>query len=224
VEIEFLDPGPNQPDGPGEPALVAPIPPQRRVPRLDRETIGLLVMLTAAAVLPVVASFQLVFLVHADFSGGFTYGADGWGRFRLGDGSGVVAGPHEPRFGVLLAVCGAAFAALALIVAAQALLRVAPDRRASGAAVAGAAGVLVGLLVGVTASMALEVQAVVDRLRSSPAESFDGVSGFRLQVGAAVWLSLAGVLAGGLAVAAALRRHRSGRLPHSAITIADAGY
>ncbi len=224
MEIEFLDPGPNQPDGP---APGARGPTAARRPRPDRETVGLLVMLTAAAALPVVAAFQLVFTVQQQDAGGsgFTYGADAWGRIRLGDGSALATAQHEPRFGILLAVCGAAFGVLALTVAAQLLLRTALGRRPLGATVAGAAGVLAGLLVGITASMALEVESVFDRLRAEPADPFGaGPAGIRLEVGPAVWLGLAAVLAGGLSVAAALRVHRVDRLPHTGITSAAAGY
>ena len=215
MEPEFLDPGPDQPApgflpagyvgvGAPHPADDPPIPRARSRPG-RRETVGLLLMLAAAAALPAVAARQAMYSVVEDnvvARQAFTVGA--WGDYDVSLGP-PLAG-HGPRFGIVLTLAGAAFALLALL--ALRLLR-------NGAAelgprmslgIAAAATGLVGLLVGVTAAMTLQIQSTFAGYQGA-----SGVLEVRLRVGVAVWLSLAGVLAGGLAVAAALRVRRAFR-------------
>jgi hypothetical protein len=229
VDIEFLDPGPDQPDGPAQAAAAPPEAPRPR--RVAREDIGLIVMLTAAVILPVVAAFQTVYTVRSGLDEvSFAYAADAWGRFSTSDGTTVGPGVHEARYGVLLTACGAGFAVLAVAVLLQALTRRPSAPRLSGPVIAGAAAAITGVLTGVSASMALQIETVVDRLRTSGADPFGGPRRIELGVGAAIWLSLAGLLAGGLAVAAALRARRlppSGTWdgsPPEAVSAAAPGY
>jgi hypothetical protein len=207
VDIEFLDPGPDQPDGDADgPAQGDSV---SRPP--VRETVGLLIMLCAAALLPVVASFQSLYAVReqgpateVDFT------VDAWGRYGFASGP-FAAAAHAPRFGILLAVSGAGFAVLALLTALRLLgartrahTTSHTTSRASSMLVGAAVG-LVGLLVGVTAAMTLEIESVFSTLRDSSGGVFGGPLEVSLRIGAASWLSLAAVLAGALAVAAALR-------------------
>ena len=230
MEPEFLDPGPDQPEptpygaapsttppfGSGPPAATAPpwappwAPPP--APRGRREVIGLVIMLCAAALLPLVASAQSLFAVRERTIAGFDdYALDAWGQF-----SGV-AGPqlyaHGPRFGVALIATGVGFAVL-LLGAGVVLLggRSTRPQRVSGL-LAGAATGLVGLLVGTVLAMALEIQSAFDTLRSTAATGATPVLEVRLRVGGAVFIAIAGVLAGGLAVSAALRVRRTAEGP-----------
>jgi len=222
VEPEFLDPGPDQPapasgyptpsypasDDPA-PAGYRPAPPGFPGPPpvrpARRETVGLLLMLAAAAALPLVAAQQALYSVVEDnvvARESFTVGA--WGDYAVAIGP-PLAG-HGPRFGIVLTLGGAAFALLALLAAR--LLRRGPIDQAARVSlgIAAAATGLVGLLVGVTAAMTLQIQSAFAGYQEA-----SGVLEVRLQVGVAVWLSLAAVLAGGLAVTAALRVRRAFR-------------
>jgi len=224
VEPEFLDPGPDQPRGypppgypvpeypaPGYPAPGYPPParppepgPPRPAPGTGRrEAIGLLVMLLAAAGVPLVASVGTLYSVTLhSLAVDVSFRVDAWGSARPADPSGSLG--HPPRFGVLLTAVAAGFALLALIAAVQLLGARAAHPARVAAGLAGAAGGLVGLLVGVTAAMSLQVQSTFDGLQNT-----FGTVEVRLRVGDAVWLALAGVLAGGLSVTAALRVRRA---------------
>jgi len=231
MEPEFLDPGPDQPApgypppgyppaghpnyaGPPAPAGQPstgqrPLPPGFPGPRSPqparRETFGLLVMLLAAAALPVVAGRQALYTVVEDnvvAHESFTLSA--WGDYDVALGP-PLAG-HGPRFGIVLMLGGVAFALLALL--ALRLLRggsVEQGGRVSLGIAAAATG-LVGLLVGITAAMTLQIQSAFAGYQEA-----SGVLEVRLRVGVAVWLCLASVLAGGLAVTAALRVRRAFR-------------
>jgi len=227
VEPEFLDPGPDQPApasgyatpsyptpryaAPDDPAPAGhrpappgfPGPPPARPAR--RETAGLLAMLAAAAALPLVAAQEALYSVVEDnvvARESFTVSA--WGDYAVAIGP-PLAG-HGPRFGLVLTLGGAAFALLALLAAR--LLRGGPVDQGARVSlgIAAAATGLVGLLVGVTAAMTLQIQSAFAGYREA-----SGVLEVRLRVGVAVWLSLAAVLAGGLAVTAALRVRRAFR-------------
>ncbi|HVU92002.1 MAG TPA: hypothetical protein VHC23_07195, partial [Jatrophihabitans sp.] len=111
---EFVDPGPEQP--PYGPAGWPPPGPVARPPSEPppgpagrREVTGLLIMLVAAALLPLVAATQSVYTVtefgavaRAEFS------VDAWGNFSPEAASYPVA--HAPRFGILLLAATADFA------------------------------------------------------------------------------------------------------------------
>jgi hypothetical protein len=203
MDIEFLDPGPNQPY---EPAVPAPGAAEEHRP--GPEAVGLLIMLVAAALLPVVAAFQDVYTVRAVADElRFRYAVDGWGRYSTGDAGGFPATLHEPRFGVLLCVVAAGFAVLALVVLTRLVLVRPGAARLSGSLVAGIAAALTGALAGVTAAMTLQIETVFDRL-GSPAGPVVSDRTVHLGIGGAVWLDLAGVLAGGLGVAGAVRVRR----------------
>src|SRR3954468_11456133 len=144
--MEFVDPGPDQPAGfePGPDAPGRPVAPRR-------ETLGLLLMLAAAALLPFLASFQTFYTVREDGAAGrYEFAVDAWGRY--GDVAGARLPVHAPRVGMLVVICGGCFALLALTAAPQRLAgrAVAPARTATG--LAGAAAGVVGLLTGVTAA------------------------------------------------------------------------
>jgi len=162
-------------------------------------------MLLAAAALPVVAARQALYSVVEDnvvARESFTLGA--WGDYDVDLGP-PLAG-HGPRFGIVLMLGGATFALLALLAAR--LLRDGPLEQGSriSLGIAAAATGLVGLLVGITAAMTLQIQSAFAGYQEA-----SGVLEVRLRVGVAVWLSLASVLAGGLAVTAALRVRRAFR-------------
>jgi len=228
VEPEFLDPGPDQPapagyPAPGYPPAGYPAPGQVAPPGFDapgvpfppgfpgpspahparREIVGLLLMLAAAAALPVIAARQVLYSVVEDnvvAREAFTVGA--WGDYDVSVGP-QLAG-HGPAFGIVLTLGGAAFALLALI--ATRLLRGNPGEQGprTSLGIAAAATGLVGLLVGVTAAMTLQIQSAFAGYQAA-----SGVLEVRLRVGPAIWLALVGVVAGALAVLAALRVRRA---------------
>src|SRR3954451_3319840 len=213
--MEFVDPGPDQPAG-FDPRPDAP----RRPVAARRETLGLLIMLAAAALLPLLAAFQTFYAVREEGAAGrYEFAVDAWGRY--GDVAGARLPVHAPRFGMLLVVCGGCFAVLALIAATQLLAgrAVAPARTATG--LAGAAAGVVGLLTGVTAAMTLEITSVFDSLRAGGGSPFGGLYEVRMRIGGAVWMSLAGILAGVLAIAAALRVRRAAAAPPGAALLTE---
>jgi hypothetical protein len=201
---EFVDPGPEQPPyGPAAWPPPGPVPEPPSGPAGRREVTGLLIMLVAAALLPLVAATQSVYTVtefgavaRAEFS------VDAWGNFSPEAASYPVA--HAPRFGILLLAATAGFVLLAVVAAG--LLRERSARPATAAAgVAGAAAGLVGLLIGTVGAMTLEIQSAFDTYRVG----FEGPVQVRLRIGGAVWLTAAAMVAGVLAVAAAVRVRRS---------------
>src|SRR3954451_15078467 len=201
--MEFVDPGPDQPAG-FDPRPDAP----RRPVAARRETLGLLIMLAAAALLPLLAAFQTFYTVREEGAAGrYEFAVDAWGRY--GDVTGARLPAHAPRFGILLVICGACFAVLAAIAAAQLVAGRASEPSRSATALAAAAGAVVGLLTGVTAAMTLEISSVFDSLRAGSGGPFGGLYEVRMRIGGAVSVSLAGILAGGLAVTAGLRVRRA---------------
>jgi hypothetical protein len=129
-EIEFLDPEP--------PAQPVPDTPQEH-PGIPLAALGW----AAAAVLAAVAPFQRLYgsggslpRRYADYLSGPVGGVDGWGR---GGAGGV-------RFGVVLAVCAAIFAVLAVATALAAVRHRPPNRLVLGAVV-GAPCLLAGVVV-----------------------------------------------------------------------------
>jgi hypothetical protein len=201
--MEFVDPGPDQP----YPAPAAPHAPRRSVsPR--RETLGLVVMLVAAALLPLLASFQTFYTVREEGAAGrYEYSVDAWGRY--GElAAGARPAVHAPRFGALLLICAGCFAVLALIAASRLLGGRATEPARTATGLAGAAAGVLGLLTGVTAAMTLEIGSVFDSLRAGSGSPF-GIYQVRMRIGGAVWISVAGILAGGLGIAAALRVRRA---------------
>jgi hypothetical protein len=199
VELEFLDPGPDQPFSP-------PPPPVGPPPAPRRELVGLLIMLVAAAVLPLLAAYQSLYAVEEDSGfGRVAFTVNAWGGYQASDLGAVMA--QGPRFGILLAVCSGGFAVLAALTLVRALRR---DGRGPGL-LPGLVPATVGLVAAsaaVTAAMALEVESVFESL-SGRGLGFGGPVEVRVRVGGAIWLGLAGVLAGGLAIAAARRAVRA---------------
>jgi hypothetical protein len=210
VEPEFLDPGPQQQYAPAPAGPTGPPGPPAPLPR--REAVGLLIMLVAAALLPLLAALESVYAVtedtavaHAEFS------VDAWGNYDFAAGAQPVA--HAPRFGLVLALAGAAFAILALVAAVDLLASRTAALAGRATGIAGASAALSGLVVGTVAAMALTIQSAFDGYR----QGYDGLLSLRMRVGASVWLGLAGVLAGTLAALAALRLRRT------YVTVAGAG-
>jgi len=162
-------------------------------------------MLVAATILPVVAARQTLYtVVEQNVVSRESFAVSAWGDYEVAAGE-QLAG-HAPRFGILLTLGGAAFGLLALMTA-RLLLGARTERGdRTSLGIAAAATGLVGLQVGVTAAMTLQIQSSF-----AGYEEAAGVLEVRLQVGGAVWLSLAAVLAGGLAVMAALRVRRAFR-------------
>jgi hypothetical protein len=204
VEPEFLDPGPDQPFAPASPAARLPAEPAPAAAPPVREAVGLLIMLAAAALLTLLASIESVYSVtedtavaHAEFA------VDAWGNYDFAAGAQPVA--HAPRFGLVLAVAGAAFAVLALVTAVDVLASRVAALAARAGGLAGAAGALVGVVLGTVAAMALTIQSAFDGYR----EGYPGLLTLRLRIGGSVWLALAAVLAGTLAALAALRVRRA---------------
>ena len=216
MEPEFLDPGPDQPapaypPRPGPPWLPAPgapggpAPGRRPASPGHREVIGLLVMLLAAAALPLAAAGQTVYSVVEQAVGAReSFAVSAWGDYHVTTGE-ALAG-HAPRFGILLVLTAAAFALLGLLAAVQLLpgRRARPPAARTALGIAAAATGLVGLQVGITAAMTLQVQSAFAGFQEA-----SGVLEVRLRVGPALWLALVGVIAGALAVLAALRVRRA---------------
>lgn len=187
-DVEFLDPGPYQPEEP------APTPPP--APPADRDTLIALGLLAASAVFAVVAAFRTFFTARADEAG---YSVDAFGRYSVG--SSVPDDIHGVRFGIALCLCAAGFAVLTLFVASSALPSVRPrfsDRTASW--IAGAALFLAGGLGGTVLAMWLEAQSLTDSIRANGA-----LVDLRLTIGAAVWVALAAFVVALAAVVGALR-------------------
>jgi hypothetical protein len=186
-DVEFLDPGPYQPDEP------EPAPPP--APVADRDTLVALGLLAASAVLAVVAAFRTFFTARAAAAG---YSVDAFGRYSAD--STVPGGIHGVRFGIPLCLCAAGFAMLTLLVASSVLPSVRPrftDRGASW--IAGGALFLAGGLGGTVLAMWLEAQSLTDSIQT------EGLVGLQLTTGAAVWVALAGFVVALAAVVAALR-------------------
>jgi hypothetical protein len=206
VTIEFLDP-----DEPGV-AGQAPVEaiggeePQRRRPEFDREAGAALVLFAGAAVLAVLASFQTV-STEIQRSGNRTNGAsvDGWGRWHTVGTASVAPGVHDARYGIPLCACGLAFAVAAGLLAA-AVLRGRNPRTATSAALLVGAGAT--SLAGVIATMWLQIDAVFDSFHATTSGADDlpqSFGGFHLDLGGAIWLALAGLVAALLGGYACLR-------------------
>jgi hypothetical protein len=212
-EPEFVDPGPNQADPvpAGAPFCAShPGPPPGDAPAVStgrREILGLVVMLLAAAVLPLIASMQTLFAVHEQsLTTSVDFSVDAWGD--LGSFAADRPYSHGIRFGLLLVGCAMGYVVL-LLAGALVFLgeRSGQPRRAAGL-IAGAATGLLGLLLGTTLAMTLEIQSAFDSLRSSAGAAPTPVVEVRLRIGGAVWFAAAGLLAGVLVVTAALRLRR----------------
>lgn len=206
MTIEFLDP-----DDPGV-AGHAPVEaigddgPQRRRIEVDRDAAAALILFAGAAVLAVLASFQTV-STEIQRNGNSTNGAsvDGWGRWHTVGTATVAPGIHDARYGIPLCVCAAVFALGAVLLGAAAL-RGRNPRTVTTAALAAVGGVCV--MAGVTATMWLQIDAVFDSFHATTngADDLpDAFGGFHLDVGAAIWLALAGLVAALLGSYACLR-------------------
>jgi hypothetical protein len=179
--------------------------------RFSGALLGTLGLLAAAAALPVMAAFRTIYTVRQFGSngGGFTYWVDGWGRYRPAAAH-FPAGVHEPRAGLVLVGCAAGFALLALLVAATALPEVARRvvPRLATLVLAASAG-LSGLLAGTLASMALQIDSLSANLRvEAGADRGFGSPHFRVTTGGCLWLGLAGLAAGVLAIGAVTQLRR----------------
>ena len=214
MDIEFLDPDGHSAVGP-EPApteVIGGDGPQRRRIELDRDAAAAFVLLVGAAVLAVLASFQTV-TTEFQRRNGHPVGAsvDAWGRYHTVGAASVAPGVHEPRYGIPLSCCAAVFALAGLIVGLAALRSRNPRQ-----AVIGVIGVIasVCVLAGVTATMWLQIDAVFDSFHATTNgadELPDSLGGFHLGIGAAIWTSLAAIVAALLGCYACIRVHATWR-------------
>jgi hypothetical protein len=215
VTIEFLDPDEPGAAGQAPAEAIGGDGPQRPRREIDRDAVAALLLLAGAAVLAVVASFQTV-STEIQRNGDGTNGAsvDGWGRWHTVGTATVAPGIHDARYGIPLCVCAAVFAAGAALLGAAAL-RGRDPRSVTTAALAAVGGVCV--LAGVTATMWLQIDAVFDSFHATTngADDLpDAFGGFHLEVGAAIWLALAGLVAALLGSYACLRlRARWSQVP-----------
>lgn len=207
VEIEFFLPD-EPPEGAGQREEIGGVARPRRHIAFDHRRLTLVVLLAAAATLPVIASFQRVSTVRQSGAGPqLSSWVDGWGRFRSSGTTPIPTALHDPRFGLPLTACAGAFALLALAVTATFAPPLARRLSARVHAILAAAAVAVcGVLAGVLAAVALQVDAASDRLRATTFTDGSYPPGFRvdLQVGGCLWFGSAGLVAGVLAVIAGL--------------------
>jgi hypothetical protein len=206
MAIEFLDPAEDAAAPQAAAEAIGVDRAARRRPALGRELTGPLsagVLLAAAAALAVTAAFQNVYAVTAPGNDLTAESVDGWGRYRMALGL-APDGVHGIRFGVALTACAGALAVLALAAGAALVPAVrarVPARLATGAAVT--AGCAAMALVGVCATVALQLQSVRDTYRALGRQGDAGVAaGEQVHAGGALWFALAAVVAAALAVLA----------------------
>jgi hypothetical protein len=191
--------------------------PRRRPPfELSRSAGLAALLLAAAAALPTVASFQGVYTIRERGGGvrSATNGTDGWGRYRV-DSPDVPSGIHEIRYGIPLVVCAGVLAVLAVALVMTLVGRrdTHTQRRAQGAMMLLALAAT-SVLGGVAATMWLHIQALFDTIHAQLDTIGSGLGGspptIETGIGACLWLTLAGVVAGLLAVGALWRSARAG--------------
>jgi len=183
--------------------------PRRRPPlEFDRGTVVAVLLLAAAATLPTVAAFQVLYTVRERGigAGQESFGTDGWGRYRAG-GSVVPAGIHDIRFGIPLVICAGVLALLGIGLLLALVVRSTRKPRRSVLTIAvPIALIATGVLGGVVASMWLHIQAEFDTLHAqvdfAARQGGGNTAPFATSVGPCLWLALGGVGAGLLAAGA----------------------
>jgi hypothetical protein len=208
VEIEFFLTD-EPPDDLGQREEIGGAPKQRPRMLLNPARVGAVLLLGAAAALAVVASFQRVYTVRVSVGKHrSSYWVDGWGRFRTGRNGRFPPGLHDPRWGVALCICAGGLVVLMLAVAAVPALPERISRRVATGSL-GAAVAFVGALAGLLAAAWLEVESRADSLRAQLAgEDFGLRMHSEIPVGPFLWLGLASVLAGAVAIATIVRLRR----------------
>jgi hypothetical protein len=212
VAIEFVEPDgpPAVPSAPVE--IIGGDGPQRPRIELDRDVVAAFVLFAGAAVLAVVASFQTV-TTEYQRRNGHPVGAsvDAWGRYHTVGAASVAPGVHDPRYGIPLC-CGAGVFALAALAIGVSALRRRKPRHVIAAAVGAVTAVC--LLAGVTSTMWLQIDAAFDSIHATTNgadELPDSFGGFHLGIGAAIWTSLAAIVAALLGCYACVRVHAKWR-------------
>lgn len=212
TDVEFLEP----PGGPaGAPAQAAPAGPPDGPdtpvpPRAWPVTFWLIGAACALA-----APFTHLYGVRSGSDAGYEQYVDGWGRLEVSVDAPDTPG-HDVAYGVVYVAAAAVLAALVVLTVLPAV-RDARPRPGLAAALRPAAAAVAGLLAGVTAVVALAIEALVSRVHPSAAAAGLGEGGLQatptVLVGPMVWLSLAAAVAAGLGallqvrpVPAALRR------------------
>ena len=201
VEIEFLDPGPEE-------FAAAPAP----GPTLADSPASLLrfgaalapaLLWAGAAALALLAPFRALDTITFG-NGGQTQSesTDGWGRYRMTGGAAVLA--HGPRYGALLIGCAAVLAAAAALALLRAVGRPALPRirTALGVAAAGGLAAFVGVLVLNYLSTKDTVAAQVGSQPQGDLES-DALTA-HVRIGGGTWLAAAALACALLAIAAGL--------------------
>lgn len=174
-----------------------------------------------AAACAVGAPFTRLYGVRTPGPDGYAQYVDGWGRLDVGIDAPATPG-HDVAYGVAYVAAAALLVALAVLT-----LRRSSLRPSVAAALRPAAVAVAGLLAGLTAAVALAVEALMSRIQPASASAVSGVGeGGALQqphvlVGPMVWLSLAAVVAAGLAallqaVPVGGRRRGGGAVPSPA--------
>jgi hypothetical protein len=209
VEIEFLDPGPEQ-AAPDEPAArrdarlrLAGAAPLGTVARLAAP-----LLLAGAAALLVAAPFRSVYTLHASEGTGPGAGlsVDGWGRY-----SGVFesSGFNGPRYGILLVACAGLLAVAAAVLLAHLLARphILLPRAAVLLGLAGSAagGAVAGALYLAFSSTRAGYQAQARQAANSAADDLvSTLPKIDVQAGGCLWLCVAAAGCGLVGAAAAL--------------------
>jgi hypothetical protein len=200
-EIEFFI-SEDAPDGLGQREEIGGEPRQKPPRRLEIGTLAAVLLLAAAATLPVVAAFQTVYRVREPGIRLSGLGADGWGRYQQ---RGLPSGIHETRYGIALVVCAVAFAASGIALATTTVPALSQWAAGIRRVLAAVVAVFASVLGGVLGSMALHIQAVFDTFRTQLGgfgELGERTRRIDTTVGACLWLGLAGLVAALLALAA----------------------
>jgi len=204
VEIEFLDPGPEQFEA--EPAPAADPAGLRQTVLLLGRALAPALLWAGAAALAILAPFHALDTISFRNQGQTqSESTDGWGRYRMtGDASALA---HGPRYGTFLIGCAAVLAAAAALALVRALSRpVLPRvRTALGVAAAGGLAAFVAVLVLNFLSTKDTVQAQVDSFGSQTQGTLLGeVFTAHVQIGRGMWLAAAALACALLASAADL--------------------
>ena len=191
-EIEWLD-------ADGSPIGAAPpqTRPSRRAPRATIRSPARWVEIIwlLSALLAVLAPFLELYSLRIET--GNTQRVDGWGRFDTAVNAAEGTGAHGIRFGIVLV------AAAALVLIALVLRRYRPVRGRVHRVATASFALAEGLLVATTASVFLDIDALVDSVRSELANFAVARQGLSLHLGAGTWTMLAATVL--------LRRDRGGR-------------
>ncbi len=208
VEIEFLDPGPE--DFPAADPASGPRPDSRRALALRRaRSFAPAVLWAGAAGLAAAAPFRVIDTITIRNQGETQLeSTDGWGRYRSGGGVSFIS--HGPRYGAILVACAAILLAAAVLSLLPTLRRPAGSvlpriRTALGVAGAGGLAALLAVLVLNFLSTRDTLAAQVKSFGSSaPGTLVSEVFTARVRLGACLWLAVAALGCALLAIAADL--------------------